>query len=72
MSLQMKLIIPLLDKSLTKEDISPEAGFVDAYNYDINRPALENCVFLMYDAYTRTPESNRRYGKFEKLSKTRC
>lgn len=67
----MKLIIPLLDKNLTKEDISPEAGFIDAYNYDINRPALEDCVFLMYDASTRTPQSNKRYGKFEKLNTIR-
>lgn len=67
----MKLIIPLLDKKLTREDISPETGFVDAYNCDINRPALDNCIFLMYDASTRTKESNRRYGKFEKLDTIR-
>jgi hypothetical protein len=33
----MKLIIPLLDPNLTKEDLSEEAGFVDAYLYDINQ-----------------------------------
>jgi hypothetical protein len=71
MSLQMKLIIPLLDKEITKEDLSPEAGFIDAYSYDINRPAIENCIFLMYDADSRTDEANRRYGKFEKLSTLR-
>ena len=71
MSLQMKLIIPLLDKEITKEDLSPEAGFIDAYNYDMNRPSLDNCIFLMYDANKRTEKANKRFQKFEKLSTIR-
>lgn len=67
----MKLIIPLLDKEITKEDLSLEAGFIDAYNYDINRPTLENCIFLMYDATSRTKEANDRYYKFSKLNTIR-
>ena len=71
MSLQMKLIIPLLDDEITKEDISPEAGFIDAYNYDINRPSLEDCIFLMYDETCRTDAANKRYYKFSKLKTIR-
>jgi hypothetical protein len=31
MSTQMKLIIPLLDPCIIQDDLSEEAGFVDAY-----------------------------------------
>lgn len=48
MTTQMKLIIPLLDSHLTKEDVSPEAGFIDAYACDKNRPWMTNEIFLMY------------------------
>lgn len=68
MSLQMKLIIPLLDEKITIDDLTPEAGFFDAYNYDINRPYLDDCIFLMYDDSVRTKESAKRYRKFEELS----
>ena len=71
MSLQMKLIIPLLDKEITKEDLSIEAGFIDAYNCDINRPALDDCIFLLYDANKHTEASNKRFSKFEKLKTIR-
>lgn len=50
MSTQIKLIIPLLDPAITKDDISEEAGFVDGYTYNKNKPYLDNHIFLMYDA----------------------
>ena len=49
MSIAYKLIIPLLDENLTIQDISPEAGFIDIYSEDINRPYLDNHIFLLYD-----------------------
>ena len=65
MSTQMKLIIPLLDPNLTKEDLSEEAGFVDAYLYDINRPSLVDNVFLMYKADTNDISAVRREDKLK-------
>ena len=67
MSLLYKLIIPFLDENITKEDISPEAGFVDAYCRDINRPYLEHFIFLLYDAQINTKEAHLREIKFSKL-----
>lgn len=49
MSITDKLIIPLLDNTLTFKDVSPEAGFIALYTEDINRPYLDNHVFLLYD-----------------------
>lgn len=48
MSVQAKLLIPLLDDIIKREYLTEEAGFVDMYVHDINRPYIENCVFLMY------------------------
>lgn len=49
MSIHYKLLIPLLDSNLTKEDLSPEAGFVEAYSNDINKPWLNSQIFLLYE-----------------------
>ncbi len=62
-----KLIVPFLDESLTKEDISPEAGFVDAFNKDKNRPYIENCIFLMYDNSVLTKQAHLTKLKLDKL-----
>ena len=48
MSIHYKLIIPLLDKNIKLEDISKESGFVGIYTCDINRPYIENCLFMLY------------------------
>lgn len=64
MSTQMKLIIPLLDPNITKDDLSEEAGFVDAYCYDINRPSLIDNIFLMYKADTNNKKAVLREEKF--------
>ena len=65
MSTQIKLIIPLLDPNLTKEDLSEEAGFVDGYLYDINRPSLCDNVFLMYKANTNNIAAVHREDKLK-------
>ena len=48
--------ICLLDDKITFNDIGPESGLVDAYFYDLDRPFLDNHIFLMYD-----PESKGKY-----------
>ena len=68
MSLHIKLMLPLIDKSLSLEDISNKTGFTDAYTLDINRPSLTNHIFLMYKR-VMTPESMKTR---EKLSNIPC
>ena len=60
-------MIPLLDDNITLEDISPRSGFINAYTEDINRPYLENKIFLLYDSKVNTVESLNRFRKFSYL-----
>ena len=46
----MKLIIPLLDDKFTSFIVSDKAGFINAYTWNKNKPYIDNCIFLMYDA----------------------
>lgn len=66
MSIHMKLIIPLLGFDFKKEDLDPSNGFMEAYSYDINRPSLDNHIFLMYDS-TVTNESIERDERFKQM-----
>lgn len=61
-------IAPLLDDKITINDLTAESGFVNAYTSDINRPYLENKVFLLYDSQVNTKESLERFCKFDKLN----
>lgn len=73
MSTQLKVIIPLLSKCIKSIDLTEKAGFIGAYTYNINRPYLDDHIFLMYDAnlvnkYTidkeiRFSKSSELYGK---------
>lgn len=67
MSTQMKLIIPLLDEEICKEDISTDCGFVDGYITDINKPGNDDCIFLMYDCENKSINAYNRTNKFCKL-----
>lgn len=60
MSTYLKVLIPMLDPLLKKEDLTKESGFVDAYIFDKNRPYIENSVFLMYDLSAANKISNER------------
>lgn len=64
----LKLIIPLLDESLTLNDFSQEAGFSDAYLEDINRPSLVNHIFLLYDGNLDTVSKLERDEKLRKCN----
>ena len=68
MTTMLKLIIPLLDDSFSREDFTEEAGFVDAFTEDINRPYIENCIFLMYKADTYT---NKAVDTMHKMSESK-
>ena len=60
-------ILPLIDDSITLDDISINSGFINAYTEDINRPYLEDKVFLLYDSKVNTAESMNRFRKFRDL-----
>lgn len=69
MSTQIKLILPLLDENLSKEDFTEEHGFVNAYTYDKNRPNLLSHLFLLYKSGERTyPHALT----IEKLNNLKC
>ena len=63
----MKLIIPLLDDSLTKEDFSKSAGFIGGYTYNKNNPSLLNHVFLLYKNNRDTYENAKTIEKLNNL-----
>ena len=65
--LMAKLIIPLLDDNIAKEDVSENSGLVGIYTEDINKPYLDNHIFLMYDTDVNTIEAMNRYRKFRQL-----
>lgn len=67
MSLQFKLIIPLLDENITLEDISLTTGFIGAYNEDINHPYMDHHIFLLYSNEIMTMESIECQKKLSKL-----
>lgn len=71
MSTQIKCIIPFAVDTITKDDITKQAGFVDAYIYDQNRPSLEYCLFLMYDDTVDTRESKIRWMKIREQKSLR-
>lgn len=60
-------IVPLIDDNITLTDLSVESGFVNAYTEDIDRPYLEDKVFLLYDSSVNTKESLARSKKFSQL-----
>lgn len=60
----MKLIVPLLDNNIKQEDLTPEAGFVDAYVFDKNRPYIEDCIFLVYDLSIVNKHTGAREHRF--------
>lgn len=67
MSYHLKFIIPLLDEEITMNDLSPSAGFVDAYTDDINRPYLDRHIFLLYINTLDTKDAYNRTKKFSTL-----
>lgn len=67
MSNLLKLAIPLLNDKLTLEDIQEQSGFVGAFFEDINKPALNDHMFLMYDNYSGGENIINRFYKLEGL-----
>lgn len=44
-----KVILPLIDNGISLDDISEKNGFVAMYTEDINRPYLDDHIFLLYN-----------------------
>ena len=67
MSTSLKLILPLTLYPITLSMLSKEAGFVDAFTNDINRPWLEDRIFLMYEFDMSTKEKAIRFEKMRRM-----
>lgn len=52
MSILTKLILPLVDNGLASSYLNKNDGFVDAFLKDINKPDLDNHIFLVYEETT--------------------
>lgn len=61
-----KIKIPLIGCDIKRSDIEEENGFIDAYNEDINRPYLTDCIFLMYTGKLDTKEKLDRHVRFQR------
>lgn len=48
MSTFERTIVPLIDSELELKDFDEDTGFVGAYVEDVDRPYLDNHVFLLY------------------------
>lgn len=68
MSNLLKIAIPLLNEQLELKDIQDCSGFVDAYFEDINKPALTNHIFLLYDPYFKGDNVANCIHKLYKLN----
>lgn len=68
MSYHLKFMIPLINEEISKEDISKEAGFINAYEEYSNKPLLCNQIFLLYKKYSDTNCAKKRIRKFENLN----
>ena len=60
-----KILLPLVVKNISKEDICPESGFIDTYTIDVDRPSWQNEFFIVYNDFIRSEKSINRARKFE-------
>lgn len=60
----IKAIIPLIDESITLDDIKDDTGFVGCYLEDKNRPYLDGHIFLLYN--WGNVKSTKVFYKFRK------
>lgn len=67
MSTSLKLILPLTLYPITLSMLSKEAGFVDAFTNDINKPWLEDRIFLMYEFDMSTAKKAIRFEKMRRM-----
>lgn len=61
-----KVIIPLINDDISIEDISESNGFIGIYFEDINKPYLDNHIFLLYNWSNN--KSVTVFYKYKKLS----
>lgn len=68
MSAFEKTIIPLIDLGIDFPDIGEKTGFIGAYVEDVDRPYLDNHVFLLYKWDKDVEKATSIFYKFRKLS----
>ena len=67
MSAFEKTIIPLINSELELENFNEKTGFIGAYVEDIDRPYLDNHVFLLYKWDKNTENATSIFYKLKKL-----
>ena len=60
-----KVILPLVDNDISLDDISEKTGFIAMYTEDINRPYLDDHIFLLYNWSDK--KSTEVFYKFREL-----
>lgn len=65
MTLNYKLILPLLDTGLNKEDFTKDNGFIGIYNIYMEKPFLTNHIFILWE-YPTNSDMIKRDVKIKK------
>lgn len=66
MSNATRYLFPLISDKVTRQDLIEKTGFVDVYTTDIDRPYMEDCVFVLYKR-VNTEEYFKCTSKLESL-----
>lgn len=59
-----KIIIPFVDNTIKPEDFTKDAGFIDVYTSDPDKPSGDKEIFIVYDDRVRTKQSIDRARRF--------
>ena len=66
MSTFEKMIIPLMSKEFKTTDFTKDAGFIDCYTFDPDKPTASNEFFIAYNDRIRSKSSIDRARRFDK------
>lgn len=57
--------MPLAINNLSVDDLTEEKGFINAFTDDLNRPYLDNHIFLMFERNANSHEKFKTYLKIK-------
>lgn len=63
-----KMTIPLIDPEISLKEIEDNTGFIGEFVEDVDRPYLDNHVFLMYKWDKSVPNGGTTFYKLKNLS----
>ena len=62
-----KITLPLIDSGFSKEDIKEDTGFKGLYFKDVDRPYLDNHIFMLYKWDNNNSNTTKIFYKFRDL-----